>query len=588
MAVFFKKHRQIFILAFTIGLLVVAPTLSAILQVGSDFKGIYPMFSNDEDQYLAMTREVYDWHYNFGSVYLKEHKESPDLQQPLAEIIFAEMAKIFNISIPTIFAINDFLLPFVGVIALYFLLFGITKSAAVSSIFSSGYYMLFLYWFNRPINPQFSFIFLFLGLLVIWKIIENTEKSLKQYAGWNMLLTVIFGATFYIYPFVWSSILVVYCLMLFLLVITERRVGHYVKNFLCFAVPASVFSIPYVISLQKAALDPNYRDANLRFGFIFNHWPGAYFNVLLMLVCLIVLFLATKKITERRVLFGYSAAFAGIALNWQNVITGKAFSFSMHYYWVIALFIFLIFSICVSILRDNYKNSLLNYRGIFAIFLMLAMLSGLAYKERDSMRFGLVGFMNPLNIEELKDQQRLADVADWFDKNSIHDSAILSLGKNYHGFIPTYTYNNDFQNANSGLFLISDDELENRWVIQNFFSPNIDREYVEKHSVEIWANKFIEQYQSQANRNKIISFFIGTKQAEAEFIPQEYINRVLAKVNFYKTLGFGKSLKQYSVDYILLDTNDAEYGYLAETLKQMPFLALVASIENHLIFKVVK
>ena len=136
--------------------------------------------------------------------------------------------------------------------------------------------------------------------------------------------------------------------------------------------------------------------------------------------------------------------------------------------------------------------------------------------------------------------------------------------------------------------MISDDELENRWVIQNFFSPNIDREYVEKHSVEIWANKFIEQYQSQANRNKIISFFIGTKQAEAEFIPQEYINRVLAKVNFYKTLGFGKSLKQYSVDYILLDTNDAEYGYLAETLKQMPFLALVASIENHLIFKVVK
>src|SRR3989344_2707362 len=227
---FFKKHGMIFILASAIGLLVVAPTISTIWQIGSDFKCVYPMFSNDEDQYLAMTREAYDGYYNFGRVYLKEYKEKPYLQQPLAEIIFAEIAKITNISIPKLFAINDFLLPFIGVIALYFLLFGITKSTVISSIFSTGYYVLFLYWFNRPINPQFSFIFLFLGLLVTWKIIENTERSLKQYAGWNMLLTVIFGATFYIYPFVWSSILVVYCLMLFLLVITERRGGRYRKK----------------------------------------------------------------------------------------------------------------------------------------------------------------------------------------------------------------------------------------------------------------------------------------------------------------------------------------------------------------------
>ena len=564
----------------------VAPTISAIWRISSDFKGIYPMFSNDEDQYLAMTREAYDGHYNFGNVYLKEHKDKPYLQQSLAEIIFAEIAKILNISIPKLFAINDFLLPIIGVVALYFLIFLLTESVVISNIFSVGYYSLLSYWFNRPINPQFSFIFLFLSLLIIWKITEDPEKIFKRYLGWNSLLAIIFGVSFYIYPFVWSSILVAYCLMLLALIIKNRKIICYFKNFLCFAVLSAIFAVPYVLNLQKVIQDPNYMDGNLRFGFIFNHWPGAYFNVLLMMACLIILYLAVGfKYESRRVLFAYCLAFSGILLNWQNVITGKAFSFSMHYYWVVVLFSFLIFSIAASILWNSYKENILNYKNMLAIFLMFVALAGLFYKERRSVAFGLAGFIDPLNIEEFRDRQKLAAAADWFDKNSNHDSVVLSFGKNYHWFVPAYTSNNDFQNANAGLFLISNDELENRWVIQNFFRSNIDGEHIEKHDVDIWANEFIERYQSRTNRDKIISFFTGTKQPEAEFIPKERVDGVLAKIDFYKKLGFEKSLKQYSVDYILLDKNDLNYGFLADKFREMPFLSLVAEIENSLIFK---
>ena len=216
---------------------------------------------------------------------------------------------------------------------------------------------------------------------------------------------------------------------------------------------------------------------------------------------------------------------------------------------------------------------------------MFVALAGLFYKERRSVAFGLAGFIDPLNIEEFRDRQKLAAAADWFDKNSNHDSVVLSFGKNYHWFVPAYTSNNDFQNANAGLFLISNDELENRWVIQNFFRSNIDGEHIEKHDVDIWANEFIERYQSRTNRDKIISFFTGTKQPEAEFIPKERVDGVLAKIDFYKKLGFEKSLKQYSVDYILLDKNDLNYGFLADKFREMPFLSLVAEIENSLIFK---
>lgn len=588
MTFFLRKHGLIFIFAFAIGLLMAAPTLFAIMKIGSDFRGIYPMLSNDEDQYLAMTREVYDGHYNLGSVYLKEHKDAPYLQQPLAEIIFANIAKFFQISIPKLFAINDFLLPFFGVLILYFLIFALTESGVISGVFSVLYYLLFISQFNRPINPQFSFLFLFAGFIFIWQIINNDKGSLKRVLIFNLLLALDFGIAFYIYPFVWSSIFVVYCLTLFTLSVKEKEITYFLKNFLAFIVPSAIFSIPYILNLKRAILDANYTDQNLRFGFFTTHWPHAYFNVSLMIICLIILYFIGKVSNVKRKIFSYCLAFAGIILNWQNIITGKAFSFSMHYYWVVVLFLFLIFSVCMAYIWNNYKNKSLNWRDFVAIFLILIFLGELFYKERGGANFGFSGLINSIDVTQFRNLQKLSGVAEWFEENSPRDSAVLSLGKHYYWFIPAYTYNNNFQNANAGLFLISDDELENRWAIQNFFKNGIDAKYIEKHSVEIWADKFIEKYQHQKIKNKILSL-TGIRKADASiiFIPKEYIDRVLSKIAFYRKQGFKKSLKQYSVDYILLDKSDAEYGFLSENFSEYQFLLQVADIENNLIFKVV-
>jgi len=72
---FLKQHSFIFLFAFVIGALIVFPTIFVISKIGPDFKGVFPMFNNDETHYIAMTREAYDGHYNFGNVYLKEHKD---------------------------------------------------------------------------------------------------------------------------------------------------------------------------------------------------------------------------------------------------------------------------------------------------------------------------------------------------------------------------------------------------------------------------------------------------------------------------------------------------------------------------------
>lgn len=585
-----KKHGFIFIFALLIGFLIVFPNIFAINRVGSDFKGIFPALNDDEFHYLGMMREAYDGHYSLGNVFSGEHKDAPSLTQPLAPIIFAFFARSFDLSIPAIAAINDFILPFLGVLLLYLLLFSLFGSRVIASIFSTLYYLFFISLFSRPINPQFSFLFSYLGLFFIWKIINSKEISAKRLALYNFSLAIVFGMVFYIYPFVWTSILVVYGIALLLLILRERKAIFYLRGLLFFIVPVALAAIPYILNLKRAISDPNYLDTFLRFGFILNHYPSAFLNVALIMSGLAIIYFVGKNADLKQKIFVYSLALAGIILNWQNIITGKILSFSPHYYTTIVLFLFIIFSFCVSMFWKNYKENLLNARNYLAVILMIIVL---AFIFDHTGKQNLIGYSSLFaklgDAVELRDLQKLSGVVDWFNKNSPKDSVVYSLDNICDWLIPTYTYNNVYYHCNDGLFLASDEELENKWVIQNFFTKGITREYIEKENMNIWTSKFIERYQNEMVRNKILGFLNIKKDASAiVMVPKEYIDRVLEKVDVYQKMGFEKALGQYTVNYILLYADNSEYSDRAVRLRNYPFLKLVASIENNLVFEVVK
>ena len=591
MTLFFKRHGLIFVLAFLVGSLIVFPNIFAVNRLGSDFKGIFPAFNDDEFHYLGMIREAYDGHYSLGNVFSGEHKDAPSLTQPLAPIIFAFFAKVFNLSIPATMAINDFISPFAGVLLLYLLLFGLFESRVIAGSFSVLYYLFFISLFSRPVNPQFSFLFFYLGLFFIWKIISDKEITLRRLALFNFGLAVVFGIVFYIYPFVWTSILAVYGLALLFLVLKEKRAIFYLKGLLFFAAPVALAAIPYVLNLKRVIADPNYLDTFLRFGFILNHYPSALLNVALIMSGLAIIYFVSRGADFKQKIFVYSLALAGVALNWQNVITGKILSFSPHYYTTIVLFLFIIFAFCISMVWKNYKENLLSARNYLAVILMAILL---VFVFNHTGKQNLIGYkafwlMKPGDIAELRDPQKLSGLVDWFDKNSPKDSVVYSFGNDCDWLIPTYTYNNLYFHCSNGLFLASDDELENKWVIQNFFTEAIDKKYIENSSMNIWDSKFIERYQNEAVRNKILSFLKIKKDIPASvLVPEEYIDRVLQKVDFYQKMGFEKALKQYTVNYILLYANNDEYSDQAAKLRTYSFLKLVADIEDNLVFEVVK
>ena len=86
--------------------------------------------------------------------------------------------------------LSDFVLPFIGVILLYALFYSMTASKKNCSWVGSFFYLIFIREAGSAINQQFTFLFLFIGLWLIWKIyISDFNKKRSN---------IIFGSVLYL------------------------------------------------------------------------------------------------------------------------------------------------------------------------------------------------------------------------------------------------------------------------------------------------------------------------------------------------------------------------------------------------------
>ncbi|MFA4818130.1 MAG: hypothetical protein WC608_05450 [Parcubacteria group bacterium] len=581
-----KNHWPIFILALVISLLVVRPTLFAIYQSGwKNFNGVYPILNDDEEHYLAMSKRLYDGR-TLGNVYLKEHQNDLPLMPDLAEWLIAKEAKALRLTVPATFFLNDFILPFLGVVLLYLLFVRITAEKKIAAGFSVFFYLLFLFSFGRPINPQFSFIFLVLSIILIWEIFFK-DLSGRRLVCYNIFLGATFGMLLYVYPYYWTAVLVLYIVSLLAGVVVKKSFET-IKYSSVFFITALIFGLPYFRSLAALAKNPFYNESLSRLGLLNIHWPGCYFNVLLIALTGLALLLCRRLIgTKQEFYFSLALLLAAWGLNWQNIITGKYLQFSSHYYQVTVFFSFLVLAIIFKNLRAALKNNGwvgLNKTDWLAIVFALAFLALLVYKQKEHLK---IGFINNLPAEQLAELQEGGKTFDWLNQNTLPDSVIYFLGSDSQSnLISIYTRNNLYAQGYGAAYLLSDDELEDRWARQNIFKDKVDGDFILADQRSIWLNKFIDRYQNQVVRNKIIQALTGKKTAEPILVPPEYVARVLNKYNEIKKEDPRTALKKYELDYILLDTNDDKYRGLQDILGRYSFIVPVAQIGSNLIYKV--
>ncbi|MDD5031501.1 MAG: hypothetical protein PHR36_00435 [Patescibacteria group bacterium] len=577
-----KIHWLGLLLAFIVGLLAVWPTLYSINKVGREnFKGIYPMFSNDEVHYLSQIKEVLDGHPELGNTFIAEHKDRPAARPAFAARILAGVSGIFNISVPKLGAINDFFLPAAGFVLLYFLFFRVTKNKRISVFFPVFYFIIFLREFGRPINPQFSFIFFILGLLALTAIIENLEIK-KKFIFYNILLGVVLGLLIRLYPYYWTSIFVLYAVYFFLLIIKEKRFFYYLSGWVVFALVALFTSLTYFININKAALNPFFPEVSARLGMVSTHWPGCFINVSLLVVSLLAVYLIKDKIRDyRRLFLAYSLPLSGIIVNWQNIITGKYLQFSSHYYLVTILFVLLALAIITEPAIKSYKES----KSKIVLLFFFLVLSFLFYRHSHDALASI--YVSEEKIEKTAGDQELSSVASWINANTLPDSSFLTFGEDYGWLIPIYTRGNLFTNAYASYYLTSDEELEDRWVIKNIFNKNFNAEYIFKGYRGFLGNKFLDEYQNKEVRRKIKEFFTRKKYEENVLLPSEYIAKVLNKYDNYKNLDLGELFSLYSIDYILLDKNSVDKEIIEKFDTEERF-KLLEEIGGSKIYKFIK
>ncbi len=167
----FQKHGLVLCVGITMALLVVSPQVRALTSMGvENFRGVYPLFSDDEITYLARITEVQEGHFALGNPYIKEHANDPFIMPPIAEGIFALLAYGTDTSVPFIMSASDGVFGFVCFMLVYILFHVLTRSMWVSLLYTLLFFFFSLATFGRPISPQFNALFLFAGLIVIAKI----------------------------------------------------------------------------------------------------------------------------------------------------------------------------------------------------------------------------------------------------------------------------------------------------------------------------------------------------------------------------------------------------------------------------------
>ncbi len=577
-----RQHWIALLLAFIIGVLVVSPTLVSIRKLTPNtFKGIYPMFNDDEDVYLTMTREAYDGHTNLSNAYIKDYKAGPYLQPPLPEVVYSGIAKVLHVSVATEAVVNDFFTPLISFLILYSLIWMQTKSKKISLALSSLFFLFFLGSFGRPINPQFGFIFLLLGFQCIWIIATNTFPK-KKIILWNLALAGCFGVLVYAYPFYWMTLGVVYTVWTLSIALKEKEWRYWLTNWLWFFIPAGICTLPFLYNAKLLASSPFFIEANERFGFLATHFPGSYFQIILIILCFPLAFAVWKlnqKYLSNIVLFAPALILSGIILNWQNIITGKTLQFPPHFYPVMVLFIFLIASVTIhTVCREGVRR----LWSIICVTTLVLLCIIIGNRQKGEAIAVIRNIYKPVDITKLQDIGR---VTQWLSQNTPPDSAVYALGENYFWAIPIYTSDNLYFAPNASLTMMSDLELENRWAIQHFFDDETESR-VTQASREIWANKFIDSYQNKEVRRKILELITRKQYPENILMDESYPKRVFQIYKKNKEMGFEKALKTYSVDYILLDNSDKRYTSLEEKFNSFSFIKEVARFGDTIIYKI--
>jgi len=268
---------------------------------------------------------------------------------------------------------------------------------------------------QRPIHPQFTFIFFILWLIFLWKILS--ENIFRKYIIYNFLLGILVGLLLYMYPYYWTTILAIYGTLIIYKIIKNKT---NIWGLFIFLFSFLITSIPYFLNLHEASLNIFYSETLSRIGLFYTHFPTCYYNTLPVIFTLLLVIVFRSKIRDHnKMIYSLSLLFTALLINWQNLITGKYILFSTHYYMVTAFLVITVIFIAINNLNNEFK--------IKSAFYLILLIIPLFYFSANNINHFKNLFSLSIPKEETNKQQEMKDIFDWLNSNTPKDSILYIM-----------------------------------------------------------------------------------------------------------------------------------------------------------------
>ncbi|MBI5079629.1 hypothetical protein HZB06_03135 [Candidatus Wolfebacteria bacterium] len=342
---------------------------------------------------------------------------------------------------------------------------------------------------------------------------------------------------------------------------------------------------------------PYYAETMTRLGMVNTHFPS-YARIVLgsVMGLLVFCWILRKKILnpDSAVLFFIAGILTGIVAINQNVITGRNFEFLIHYEMAAVFFLmlamaYLMKQFSLNPIKPAYGNklailaifSVVVFSGLAdywvsasgaALFLILAAvylfipISPNSVKLARGIKLAAVAvFLFAvfsglrfywINISAVSASantiyiQKYAPIFSWLKNNTVPDSVVYA-NERLSDFIPVYTADNVFYHRDANYFFISDREVLERFIINNFFEK-FDDEFIVRNCYSIVGVRFAEAYR-YAEQGRRFWRLLGLKPGSEIYLPDEEIIKIMDKARELQKKDFIQELKKYRVDYLIWD-----------------------------------
>jgi hypothetical protein len=542
-------------------------------QAGNEWRGIVPSFVNDDLYYYARMQNIEHGYPSIGNPYFYEHRNEISPTSFLPDWISA-VPLFFSISFPYAILFNFIFWSVVTTLLLYVLFRKLHISENISYVGAFITYCFLYMLILRPVAMQiaYPFFILFCIAYFIWLSVEKT--TYKE----DAFLAVTVGASFYIYSYSWQLVLAIFGLTGLFYIYNKN--WSKLKNLIGVLCASFILALPDIFYTLKQLAHPYFWETMVRINLVNSRLPTAlsfYDSGVVILIVLLwyVFSWWVKDFPERKdgidrsvYMFVYIVGVALIVALFSNVVTGKDFEVSNHFdrYVLVWMSISLITITYFAWKSRKEIQSQQLYKKVSLCVLFLVSFG--IYANSFSQGFNLLDIMHTDTVSA----QVYGAPLDWLNMNVPKESVIWS-DADIGSYIPIQT--DDFQlfNPAGGLHLVSDKEVEERYLVSSYFDNlsvlDIERDF----RLYAGVGNAVHDYKTYNRKVRLCQIFglshfgvaCGEVTDAVSFKGEAYF---VALYNQYKNTikpNIYIELKKFNVRYIVKDKR-IEDGFAPEKL----------------------